>query len=47
MDESLPVIIVSPGTNPEQACEAFFYGDYHYCGDAGIDMVYCCPGGPQ
>jgi hypothetical protein len=22
----------------------FFYGDYHYCGDAPGGYILCCPG---
>jgi len=40
-----PVVIVAdPSGNPEEACQVFFYGDYHYCGDAGAGLVQCCLG---
>lgn len=43
----LEPIIVATNLNasPEEACQVFFYGDYHYCGDAGTGLVLCCPGG--
>ena len=39
-----PVIIPadSAGQN-DQACQVFFWGDYHYCGDAGGGYIQCCP----
>ena len=41
-----PLLIAAvAGTSPEQSCEVFFYGDYHYCGDAGGGYVLCCLGG--
>jgi len=30
--------------NSADACQVFFAGDYHYCGDAGGGYVLCCPG---
>jgi hypothetical protein len=46
--EQEPVIImVESNTSPDQACEVFFQGNYHYCGDAGPGLVLCCPGGSQ
>jgi len=40
-----PVVVVADlNGNPEQACQVLFCGDYHYCGDAGIGQVQCCPG---
>lgn len=45
-DELEPVEVVADSNgNPEQACEVFLYGDYHYCGDAGQGYVLCCLGG--
>ncbi|HEY2844650.1 MAG TPA: hypothetical protein VGJ09_13410 [Bryobacteraceae bacterium] len=41
------VVAVDLNSTPEQACQVFFYGDYHYCGDAGGGYVQCCPGGSQ
>jgi hypothetical protein len=38
-------LIVAANGSPEQACAVFFYGDYHYCGEAGAGYVLCCPGG--
>jgi len=38
-----PVVMMS-GSNGEDACRVFFYGEYHYCGDAGPGYVWCCPG---
>ena len=41
-----PIVIVpDPNGNSDQACDVFFYGDYHYCGDAGAGFVQCCLGG--
>ena len=42
-------VVVTPNlnTSPEQACQVFFYGDYHYCGDAGGGYVLCCLGESQ
>jgi hypothetical protein len=39
-------VIVAPntGVGPEEACQVFFYGDYHYCGDTAEGYVLCCPG---
>ena len=43
-----PVIVISGSNgNPEEACQVFFYGEYHYCGDAGAGYVLCCPGAAQ
>ena len=44
--EPEPIVVV-PNSNasPEEACQVFFNGDYHYCGDAGGSYVYCCLGG--
>jgi hypothetical protein len=39
------VVIPEAGANAEEACHVFFYGDYHYCGDAGPGYVLCCPEG--
>lgn len=43
-EQQEPVVVMS-GSNGENACQVFFYGDYHYCGDAGFGYVWCCPGG--
>jgi hypothetical protein len=43
-----PVIVVADSNaSPEEACQVFFDGDYHYCGDAGRGYVLCCLGGAQ
>lgn len=40
-----PIIIVPDyNGNTDQTCQIFFYGDYHYCGDAGAGLVQCCLG---
>ena len=45
VDEQDPIIVVADSNSrPEEACQVFFYGDYHYCGDAGQGFVLCCPG---
>jgi hypothetical protein len=41
------IVMIDPNASPEQACQVFFQGDYHYCGDAGPGLVLCCPGGSQ
>lgn len=44
-EELEPVIVVADAnSNPEEACQVFFYGHYHYCGDAGVGFVQCCLG---
>jgi hypothetical protein len=46
--EPSPIVVVAdPNRNPEEACQVFLYGDYHYCGDAGQGYVLCCPGESQ
>lgn len=47
MDSELePVIVVADFSgSQEQACQAFFNGDYHYCGDYVFGFVLCCLGG--
>jgi hypothetical protein len=46
VDEQEPVIMMpESGGSAEDACGVFFYGDYHYCGDAGGGYVLCCVGG--
>ncbi|MCU1336191.1 MAG: hypothetical protein JWO19_1772 [Bryobacterales bacterium] len=46
--EQEPVIVVADSNaSLEQACQVFFNGDYHYCGEAGFGYVLCCPGGTQ
>jgi len=46
--EPSPIVVVAdPNRNPEEACQVFFYGDYHYCGDAGQGYVLCCLGESQ
>lgn len=46
--EPSPIVVAAdPNRNPEEACQVFFYGDYHYCGDAGQGYVLCCPGKSQ
>jgi hypothetical protein len=46
--EQEPVIVmVDSNASPEEACQVFFWGDYHYCGEAGFGYVLCCPGGSQ
>ncbi len=43
--EPEPVIIAAnTGVSPEEACQVFFYGDYHYCGDIAGGYIMCCPG---
>jgi len=43
--EQEPVMVVADGnTSPEDACQVFFCGDYHYCGHAGRGYVLCCLG---
>ena len=45
-EELEPVIVVEgAASNAEQACQVMFYGDYHYCGEAGMGFVQCCLGG--
>jgi hypothetical protein len=45
-EELEPVIVVeNVSSNPEQACQVIFYGDYHYCGEIGVGLVQCCVGG--
>jgi hypothetical protein len=47
-DELDPVVVVGDlNGSPAEACEVFFRGDYHYCGDAGPGLVLCCMGGVQ
>ncbi|HSP67732.1 MAG TPA: hypothetical protein VLN48_08390 [Bryobacteraceae bacterium] len=41
------VVMADSNASPEQACQVFFWGDYHYCGDADAGYVLCCPGGWQ
>jgi len=41
------IVIAGSATNSEEACQIFFVGDYHYCGDAGGGSVLCCPGSPS
>ena len=38
------IVIAGSAGSPEDACQVFFAGDYHYCGDAGGGYVLCCPG---
>ena len=38
------IIVIAGSANSEEACQVFFVGDYHYCGDAGGGYVLCCPG---
>ena len=47
MDPELEAVVGMPIHNgtPEEACQVFFYGDYHYCGEAGVGFVQCCLGG--
>jgi hypothetical protein len=35
--------VIAEAGGPEEACHVFFYGTYHYCGDAGPGYVLCCP----
>ena len=37
------IVIAGSAMNSEDACQVFFAGDYHYCGDAGSGYVLCCP----
>ena len=47
-EELEPVVVVEDvNSNPEQACQVIFYGDYHHCGDIGVGLVQCCAGGPN
>ena len=46
MNDSV-VVLVAPGSSPEDACRVFFDGDYHYCGDANGGYVVCCPAGGE
>ncbi len=46
VDQDPAVVISGPSGNAEEACQVFFQGDYHYCGDAGFGFVLCCPGPP-
>ena len=39
------VVIPESGGNTDQACQVFFYGDYHFCGYTGDGLVQCCLGG--
>jgi hypothetical protein len=41
------IIVAGSTANAEEACQVFFVGDYHYCGDAGGGYVLCCPGSPS
>jgi|KBSMisStandDraft_5_1062788.scaffolds.fasta_scaffold247485_4 hypothetical protein len=42
--EQEPVVMIADaGAGPEDACHVFFYGTYHYCGDAGPGYILCCP----
>ena len=43
-----PVIVMpNPNGNSEEACRVLFYGDYHYCGEAGVGFAQCCLGEPN
>ena len=43
--EQEPVMVAAnTGVSPEDSCQVFFYGDYHYCGDVAGGYVLCCPG---
>ena len=46
-EQETVLVAADPNASPEEACQVFFYGDYHYCGDAGRGFVLCCPGEPQ
>jgi hypothetical protein len=41
--EQEPVVVIAEAGGPEEACHVFFYGAYHYCGDAGPGYILCCP----
>ena len=43
LEQDAVIVISGPNGNPEEACQVFFYGEYHYCGDAGFGYVRCCP----
>lgn len=40
-----PIVVVPDTGNTDQACEVFFYGDYHFCGYTSEGLVQCCLGG--
>ena len=37
-------MFVTSDGNPEQACEVFFYSNYHYCGESAGGWGMCCLG---
>lgn len=43
VDQDPIVVISGPNGNPEEACQVFFQGGYHYCGEAAFGYVLCCP----
>jgi hypothetical protein len=43
--EQEPILFIpDTGGGAEEACQVFFYGDYHYCGGAPGGWIQCCLG---